>query len=228
MQTDKLPVIFVPGLGATGEVYQPFLDRLRTHYAVRVAMHPLSMPERLDWNFFFDTIERAAEGRDRFILVGHSMGGQIALAYASDHPGRVARVVAVAPPLFPKRHTASGQGLSRFRWYRRLQNFALGVLSANPLHALRSVKIRGQVLAHGRRRKLYDWVNQADVSDRLPKLRQAVVLAPKREEVIKPYHIERLRAEFPNVTVRDIAGSHNYLPLNPRPIFNDILEAIDG
>jgi pimeloyl-ACP methyl ester carboxylesterase len=49
--------------------------------------------------FFMDGLEawRKAEGVERFVLCGHSMGGQIAARYALAHPERVDKLVMVSP-----------------------------------------------------------------------------------------------------------------------------------
>lgn len=51
-------------------------------------------------------------GIDRVLLVGHSMGGMVALKTAIDHPGRIARVAAVGAPIV-------GDSLS---WFLKLTN----------------------------------------------------------------------------------------------------------
>lgn len=216
----------MPGLGATGAVYEPFLKEWRGKYEVRVAMHSLDFPETLDWPFFFRAIEEASAGKSGFVLIGHSMGGAIALAYAARHPERVRRTIAVAPPVIPKSAIGVG-GLVRFRAFRRLQNLTLGLRGGHPGHALEAVKIRAVVLADGRRRRLYDWINQADLRHDLPKLANTVVLWPKREEIISPDHLTELR-EHPNITLRIVPGSHNYLPLYPQPLQPYIREALRG
>ena len=223
---DKPVLVFVPGLGATGVVYEPLLKRLRKTYDVRVAMHPLEFPQRLDWNFFFRPIDQAAGSAKEFRLLGHSMGGAIALAYAARYPKRVRRVVAVAPPTTPRRH-AEFRGLTRFRFWRRLQNLALGIRSGNPSHALESVRIRSDVLADGRRQRLYDWANQVDLSRDLSKLRNASVLWMGSDEVLYRDHLELVK-QHPSVSLKIIPGSHNYLPLHPGPIFKYVKEALDG
>ncbi|MDP9212239.1 MAG: alpha/beta hydrolase, partial [bacterium] len=96
-------LVFVPGLAADGSVYEPFLRTFRADFDVRSADHPLTLPEGgLPWDFFFEPIDRALDGT-RGYLVGHSMGGAIALKYAARYPGRVRKTVAVAPILFPFR-----------------------------------------------------------------------------------------------------------------------------
>lgn len=47
-------------------------------------------------------------GLDRFVLIGHSVNGLIALAYARQYPERVTHVIAIgAPPEYTSRFTAS-------------------------------------------------------------------------------------------------------------------------
>lgn len=224
MPEDRPRLVFVPGLGANGEVYEPFLRQMRKQYDVTVAMHPLSMPEKLDWQFFFRAIDKAAGHAQKFILIGHSMGGATALAYAARHPGKVSRVIAVAPPTVPDRRKR-GQGLARFRWYRRLQNLGLGLSSGLPLHALRSVRIRSHILANGRRQQLYRWTHSIDLSADLPKLRHATVFWPKREELLPRYHFDEVR-KHRNIDARLVPGSHNYLPLNPRRLIGLIRQEL--
>lgn len=226
MPDDKPLLVFVPGLGATGEVYEPFLEHMREDYTVAVAMHSLRFPEKLDWQFFFDAIDEAAGQTERFVLVGHSMGGATALKYAATHPERIIKVIAVAPPMMSGRRE-SVKGLAAFRWYRRLQNLGLGLLSAQPWHALKTVRIRAKVLAHGRRKQLYAWTHAIDLSKDLPKLRHATVFWPKREELLSPSHFDAVR-KHPNITSRPISGSHNYLPLNPRRLIRPIREVLRG
>jgi pimeloyl-ACP methyl ester carboxylesterase len=40
-------------------------------------------------------------GVERAVVVGHSWGGALAMTFALDHPGRVAGLVLLAPPLYP-------------------------------------------------------------------------------------------------------------------------------
>lgn len=222
----KHPLIFVPGLGATGETYAPFLKDLRTRYDVRIAELPRAFPEKLSWQFFFSPIEAAAAGAEKFMLLGHSLGGNTALAYAARFPDRVAKVVTVGAPVLPKKGIGV-RGLARFRIFRRLQNFALGLLGANPRHALRAIRIRSEQLAGERRRALYDWINHTDLRPELGKLRNATVLWAAKEEVLAPEHFEEIRRHS-NIAARIIPGSHNNLALNPRPIKKIIYEALGG
>lgn len=226
LSKSKPLLIFVPGLGATGDIYEPFFKEWRSTYDIRVAMHPLDFPKKLDWDFFFRPITKAAEGKDRFTLIGHSMGGAIALAYAARHPNSVSQVIAVAPPVIPKSGIGA-KGLARFRWYRRLQNLALGIRGGHLQHALRAVQVRSDVLAEGRRQVLYDWANSINLRNDLGRLKNATVLWARHEEVVSTDHLAEIR-RHPNITTVIVPGSHNYLPIYPRPLQRFIREALHG
>lgn len=225
MPSTKPVLIFVPGIGATGESYEPFLKRWRNQYDVRVAMHSLKLPARLDLPFFFKAIDAAA-GSEKFILMGHSMGGLIVLAYAARHPAKVRKVIAIAPVVTARRRYG-WVGLARHRWYRLLQNFSLAFRGGRPGHALRVIRIRSEVLEGARRKKLYDWITAADIGADLPKLRNATVLWAKHEEVLFGDHLIELR-KHSQIRIILVPGSHNYLPLHPRPLQRYIRQALDG
>lgn len=224
----KPRLVFVPGLGATGETYRPFLKRLTKEYDVRVAVHGLRFPETLRWQFFFDAIDAAASGTRRFYLLGHSLGGATAIAYAAVHPQRVIRTVAVASPLFPVARVADMSGLKRFWFYRRLSDFALAAFGGHPLHGLRTAQVRKRRLAGRRRQRLYDWANAIDLSPYLPKLRSGIVLWMAKEELLSPRMFERLHREFPEVPTAVIPGKHSQLALAPWKVFDPVREALRG
>ncbi len=55
-----------------------------------------------------------AQGFDRILLLGHSMGGKVAMQFALDHPQRVEKliVVDIAPVLYPPHHNEVFAGLN--------------------------------------------------------------------------------------------------------------------
>jgi pimeloyl-[acyl-carrier protein] methyl ester esterase len=104
-------VILIPGLASTGEVWRRTADRLDDHYRV----HLISLRG-------FGQIPAGANGQgaiigpvaneirryiawqhmDRPAVIGHSMGGLIALRMASDAPRQIGRIMVVdAAPFFP-------------------------------------------------------------------------------------------------------------------------------
>ncbi|HEY8682401.1 MAG TPA: alpha/beta hydrolase [Rhodanobacter sp.] len=104
------PVILIPGLAGGPWVWQQTIAALETNhvvYAVTLAGFD-GMPAPADGGNLFDRADASLlewiqqQKIDKPVLVGHSLGGTLALRFASEHPGLVAGVVAVdGLPLFP-------------------------------------------------------------------------------------------------------------------------------
>ena len=104
-------VILIPGLASTPAVWDATVRALDDRYRVHVvavngfgdtapganARGPLTVA-------IADELRRyaAEQGLERPAVIGHSLGGQIALRMAADAPGRVGRVMVVdSSPFFP-------------------------------------------------------------------------------------------------------------------------------
>ncbi|GMU63915.1 MAG: hydrolase [Acidobacteriota bacterium] len=95
------PVILIPGLASTGEVWRGTVERLRDRYQLHVlTLAGFGGPEPLGAPFLPRVaralVEYADERRlERPVLVGHSLGGFVAWMAASEAPGTFGGVVAV-------------------------------------------------------------------------------------------------------------------------------------
>lgn len=101
----SLPVVLVHSLAGNSTHWSKQLEHLRrTRRAVALDLRGHGRSERPrngDYTIAGMAGDVAAVadtlGLDRFVLVGHSMGGGVALAYAGAHPDRVAGLVLVDP-----------------------------------------------------------------------------------------------------------------------------------
>lgn len=214
----KQRFVFVPGLGTDGSAYKTFLDAFRSEYDVQSADLAVRFPQKLSWQFFFSPIDRAINrvtDQKPVILIGHSMGGSVALKYAASHPGRVERVIAIAPVLFPFKRV-------RHRTRENLHNSLISLTGGHPLHALRIRGVIKRRTVGGRARKLYDFVDTIDLAYDLPKLRQAAILFPEHEEVTPRAHFEQVSQEFPKVRTVLILGSHHNIALAPKRVIEAV------
>lgn len=97
------PMILIPGLASDGRVWQETVDSLRPHYTCHVltlAGFNNSSPLPLDQGFLPIIREQLTmyiqqELREKPILVGHSLGGFLALSVASSNPDIVEKIVIV-------------------------------------------------------------------------------------------------------------------------------------
>jgi esterase len=97
------PILMLHGFGVSGHMFDEFAERMRdTHRLIALDQRghgDSDWSEEGDYtrDAFVADIEAAREqlGLDRFVLVGHSMGGLNAVAYTVRHPERVKALVLV-------------------------------------------------------------------------------------------------------------------------------------
>lgn len=101
-----LPVVFVHSFGGSTAHWTEQLEHLRTDrraVALDLRGHGRSAaPEGDDYAIadLADDVGAVADARglERFVLIGHSIGGVAAIAYAGEHPDRVAGLLLVGTP----------------------------------------------------------------------------------------------------------------------------------
>jgi pimeloyl-ACP methyl ester carboxylesterase len=107
----RLPIVFVPSLAGTIRQWTAQLDhvrRARRAIAIEPRGHGRSAPPA-DGDYSLDAMARDVDavvthlGITRAVLVGHSMGGGVVLAYAAAHPRQVAALMLVDPIDDPSR-----------------------------------------------------------------------------------------------------------------------------
>jgi pimeloyl-ACP methyl ester carboxylesterase len=104
--TGGLPVVFVHSFGGSSTHWEEQLEHVRADrraVALDLRGHGRSAaPDGDDYAIADLASDIAAvadaRGLDRFVLVGHSIGGSAAIAYAGEHPERVAGLLLVGTP----------------------------------------------------------------------------------------------------------------------------------
>lgn len=108
-------LFLLPGAAGGGEAYLRLVPRLRA--AFRMVMVTYPVVSGLDVLLAGLEAMLAAEGIDRFALLGGSFGGTVAQAFFLRHPERVTRVVLSGTvPADPARAVANETWLRRFRF----------------------------------------------------------------------------------------------------------------
>ncbi len=104
-------IIFIPGLGSTGSAWRSTADRLDNRYRVHLVTLRGFGETQIGDNVSGGLAGAAASEIERYIreqridrpaVIGHSLGGQIALRVAADMGDRIGRVMVVdSSPFFP-------------------------------------------------------------------------------------------------------------------------------
>jgi pimeloyl-ACP methyl ester carboxylesterase len=112
-------LVLIHGLGSYMPVWQRNLDALAQHHrvvAIDLPGYGKSAKANFDYSmaFYARTVDGVinALGLKRVVLVGHSMGGQIALTHALRYPGKAERLVLVAPAGFERFGRGEGTWLA--------------------------------------------------------------------------------------------------------------------
>jgi pimeloyl-ACP methyl ester carboxylesterase len=113
------PLIILHGIFGSGEnwltVSKKFADQFRVLLPDQRNHGRSPHTDAFSYSLLADDLETFAtnQGINRFYLIGHSMGGKVAMQFAQQHPERLLGLVVVdiAPRHYPPHHTAVLQGL---------------------------------------------------------------------------------------------------------------------
>lgn len=100
---DRFPIVMIHGLGSSQNYYAPVVPHVPGYRCVALdsygAARSKSQGEDMTLQDLADDVVGLMDGLgiEKAVVVGHSMGGPMALLVAAAHPERVAAVVAIGP-----------------------------------------------------------------------------------------------------------------------------------
>jgi pimeloyl-ACP methyl ester carboxylesterase len=225
------PVLLVHGMGANTHWWDPVIKHLK---GLRPAALDLSGHGDSDWADAYTTegwvadIDAAADrlGWERFTLVGHSLGGRLALEYAKLRKERLEKVAAV--DFLPESRRASASRVRQPRYATDaeiLGRFHLQppgtLLSAEELLALARYCVRKT--PEGWTWK-FDWrafrYRYPPVWDMLAYVRvPALIVRGEDSTILGRAQLERMIAELPEGRAAEVSGAWHHVPLDaPAPL----------
>ncbi len=156
---------------------------------------------------------------DRYIFVGHSMGGKIALTLAARQPKGLRGLVLLAPsPPTPEPIADEDRQrlLDGYGQREQAESTAKGI-TAQPL----SPDVLEQVIVDNLRSSHQAWIawlergSHEDIADRMPQLQVPVVVVVGEEDVTIPLDVQRreVLARLPQAHLHTVAQAAHLLPL---------------
>jgi pimeloyl-ACP methyl ester carboxylesterase len=171
-----------------------------------------------------------ALGIERVMLVGHSMGGMVALKTAINHPDRIMRVATVGAPI-------DGDSLSWLLkltdrplladifasqpWFRRLLfRFFLGSTTDPAISEVIDDSVKSSALTM---RRAISSMWRTDLRPELPRLRvPTLIVHGGRDDIVRPNQVDL----FNNIATAEVAimpSSRHFPFLDESELFNDML-----
>ena len=103
--TNGPTLVFIPGLSGTTRYWQGRLGALEKNYRI-LLVDPLGFGDspkpwsRYTVDSHVDALYQTLKNEKQFVLIGHSMGTLLSIAYAARHPEQVERLVLLSTPFF--------------------------------------------------------------------------------------------------------------------------------
>ncbi|MEN5016038.1 pyrimidine utilization protein D [Erwinia sp. Eh17-17] len=236
-------VVLSAGLGGLGSFWLPQMNLLRKAFRVVVydqrgtGRSPDSLPEGYSMQQMAAELATLLEQHDirQFDIVGHALGGMVALQLALDYPGRVSRLVLVNGWLQLDAHTR--------RCFRVRQDLLLNVgveafVRAQPLFLYpadwlseHQARIEAEDALHithfqGTENllKRLHALMACDYSEQAAQITQPVLLLCSRDDLLVPWTCsEQLLAALPNATLQRMNWGGHAMSVTDSSTFNHLL-----
>ena len=220
-------IVLIPGITSPAVTWGFVAERFGLHfdtYVLDVRGRGLSeASESLDYCLdaqVADVIAFAeAAGLHRYALVGHSMGGRIAIRAAAASPAGLTRLVAIDPPV-------SGPGRreypAKLPWYVDSIREARRGISLQrmreycPTWTESQLRLRMQWLHSCDERAVvasFEGFHVDDIHVNLPKVKVPFLLMTAgRGDVVRPGDIDEIKSLAPHVSVSQVANAGHMIP----------------
>jgi pimeloyl-ACP methyl ester carboxylesterase len=162
-------------------------------------------------------------GLDKFILVGHSMGGSVAIAYAGKHPDKIVGLLLTGTPgkMPPEQATQIITSLESDKYKMVMDDYMKKLLiNATP----ETVKMETEGMNKLDKEKSVSIIKESFAYDPLPAFKKYT--GPKLIVDIADMEAQpsSLHTAFPNVPYKTISGTSHWMQLDKPDDFNKILD----
>jgi len=168
-------------------------------------------------------------GLEKFVLAGHSFGGQIAVQFAAIHSDRVKKLILVAPAAIRRKPTLETQV---FALIAKTGSAFVSIIPSTKVRELakkvlyRSIGRRDYARAEGVMRHIFQKIKLQDMSSLLPKITAPTLMLWGNRDEMTPIQDAYLMQELiPGAMLQIIEGGNHALNLQtPEKLSNFILE----
>lgn len=247
-------VVLLHGINSNADDLRPLVELLRSDHRV-IAPDLLGFgdsPKPLDISYTTDehvaVLQATLTDLDlpgRFLLLGYSLGGDIAARYAACHPERLRRLFLLSTPFYlpPEYYVKRKFGIAYveamlWTWLWRIigeqkkRNTPFYALAAGPLRAPVEDYVRaGELSTHWEvmSKTLQNTISETTLVDDLPRLTMPTTFAlGVKDPLVRPYQLLALQRLKPDLEVRRIGGltaDHVLIAKVPDRVAAEVLRA---
>jgi esterase len=239
------PLAILHGLFGSGRNWASMAQGLAAQHrviAIDLRNHGASpWAETMDYREMADDVRSTMRerGYDRFALLGHSMGGKVAMTAALKHGAAVERLVVVdiAPVAYAASHLGYAQAMRELDLaaIKRRSDADAALAPAIPDAAERAFLLQNLVLEDGRAR----WrLNLEAIEREMPRLvgfpaipagrtydGPSLFVAGGRSDYLRPEHELIIRRLFPSAEIANIDNAGHWLHAEQPAAFLTVVEA---
>ena len=239
------PLAILHGLFGSGRNWASIAQRLAAHHhviALDLRNHGASpWVETMDYREMAEDVRTTLQGRgyDRFALLGHSMGGKVAMTAALEHGAAVERLIVadIAPVSYAPHHLGHVRAMHELDLggVKRRSDADAALAPAIPDPAERAFLLQNLVFENGAAR----WrLNLEAIEREMPRLVGFPALPPDhtykgptlfvaggRSTYLRPEHEPAIRQLFPNAEIAVIDNAGHWLHAEQPAAFLAIIEA---
>ena len=238
------PLAILHGLFGSGRNWASIAQRLAEHHrviAIDLRNHGASpWAETMDYREMADDVRSTLRGRghDRFSLLGHSLGGKVAMVAALEDGAAIERliVVDIAPVAYAVRHLGYAQAMRQLDLaaIKRRSDADAALAPAIPDAAERAFLLQNLVLEDGRAR----WrLNLEAIEREMPRLVDFPAMPPGRayqgpalfiagslSDYLRPEYEPTIRGLFPNAEIANIDNAGHWVHAEQPTAFLAVVE----
>lgn len=224
MPSQTPPILLLPGLDGTGDLFRPFLQVLPSTHPTHILRYPTDHP--LSINAQVDLLHAQLPDTNPVILIAESFSGPIALRYAAAHPANIHAIVLcasfIASPVPRCLRCLAHPTLFRLP----LPHFVIRTMlldSTAPSSLVHDVarairRVSPAVLAH----RLHH-VLTGDCADALRACSAPILyLQADHDRLVRPASLQRILSIRPEIRVKTLHAPHLLLQSAPSAAWQEI------
>ncbi len=220
-----MKLVFVHGSGGSGLVWKYQLERFPDALAVTLPGHPDGKPcesieDAVRW------LREELGGAKDVVLIGHSLGGGIALQYALDHPDELAGIVPIGSGARLRVHPATLGALEKMLDAPAGFSEMMGE-SWTEVPSDFAEELRARATEFGPRPFLNDLraCDRFDIVDRIGEIAvPTLAIVGTKDVMTPPKYSEFLRDKMPNASVEIIEGGTHFVFAEQPELVNDAID----